>query len=42
MHKLVKLIIDTNNKKCELKTYNKVINNSIYRNKWKAIIDKKL
>lgn len=42
IHKFIKLNTKTNSKIQELKTYNKVINNFIYKNKWHKAIDKKL
>lgn len=42
IYKLSKLITKISNKMQKLKTYNKVIYNNIYKNRWYDAIDKKL
>lgn len=39
---LAKLVTKTSTKKQEPKTYDKVINNPIYDNRWKKTVDKEL
>lgn len=38
-HKLAKFLIETSSKIHEPKTYNKAIDNLIYKNKWRKAID---
>lgn len=42
IYKFIKSVTKTNNKVQKPKTYNKVINNPIYGNRWHKAIDKKL
>lgn len=42
IHKFAKFLIKTSSKIYELKTYNKIIDNLIYKNKWRKVINKKL
>lgn len=42
MQKLAKLIIKTNSKLCEPKTYSKAVKNLINGKKWQKTIDKNL
>lgn len=41
-YKIAKSVIETNSKVCKPKTYNKIINNLIYGNKWCGAVDQKL
>lgn len=42
MYKFAKSIIKNNGKMLKLKTYNKIINNLIYLNKWYKAVNKEL
>lgn len=42
IYKIAKLVIETNSKMRKLKSYNKIINNLICKNRYYEVIDKEL